>query len=162
MKTNEKTLCFRVPQSSSLKSSGVEIGAKYSKNNLGTSSFRVAIENGRVTFQLLVCTRVNGVLNKSKMSLAFCIIIVPNSQKTFSLLFSTPTWPPMTSDASQGHSRCDVIKTSIRELQHARRMWLRERHKTIGRMNKNKSSARPPRALYICIRFCGVVGLRTT
>ena len=29
-----------------------------------------------------------------KMSLAFCIIIEPNSQKTFSLLFSIPTWLP--------------------------------------------------------------------
>ena len=34
-----------------------------------------------------------GIQTKSKMSLAFCIIIEPNSQKTFSPSFRTPTWP---------------------------------------------------------------------
>lgn len=43
-----------------------------------------------------------GEPNKSKMLLTLCIIIEPNSQKTFSLLCSTLTWPPMTSGASQG------------------------------------------------------------
>ena len=34
-----------------------------------------------------------GGQNNSKLWLVFCIIIESNSQKTFSLLFCTPTWP---------------------------------------------------------------------
>ena len=32
--------------------------------------------------------------NNRNMSIKFCIIIESNSQKTFSILFFSPTWPP--------------------------------------------------------------------
>ena len=35
-----------------------------------------------------------GVQNNGKISFKFCLIIESNSQRTFSLLFCTPTWPP--------------------------------------------------------------------
>ena len=34
------------------------------------------------------------IQNKGEMSLEFCIIIESNSQRLFSLLLCTPTWPP--------------------------------------------------------------------
>ena len=64
----------------------------------------------------LVCTHVirRPCCCRKQNQNAFCIIKEPNSHESFSLLFGTPTWPPMTSGAKTAWHPLSLVVSFVR------------------------------------------------
>ena len=89
-----KSFCGRKFESS-LFSSGRHLWVRFHSPNkkylrgTGFNAVFEAVNQCELSYRVFSLTRISKISNK------FCITIESNSQRTFSLLFFIPTWPPL-------------------------------------------------------------------